>query len=204
MLVPYSTIPCRNMLYCTIPCLSVLYCTMPCWSALYCTLMHRTIPCWTVLYCTIPYWIVLCCTLPHHTIPYHVELCCILPYHAELCCTVPFTAGEYRRIVDVCRKTIVPCLHTFFLIKKHGLKFPLCLMKASHHEDMGNLRCSFMLQLFYPWQKCCSMHQIVWVCQRIKTLVCCSQELKQFPSNLLRPMGNCMEQQVFSGYTPNA
>lgn len=60
------------------------------------------------------------------------------------------------------------------------------------------------MQLFYPWQKCCSIHWIVWVCQRRKTLVCSSQELNQFPSNLLRPMRNCMEQQVFSGYTPNA
>jgi len=67
--------------------------------------------------------------------------------------------------------------HFFLIKKKHGLKLPLWLMKASHHEDMGHLRCSFMLQVFYPWQKCCSMHWIVWVCRRRKTSVCCSQEL---------------------------
>lgn len=130
--------------------------------------LYHIVPYHAELCCTVPYHVELCSTVPYHTelcsavpyctIPYRVELCCTVPYHAELCYTAPLTAGEYRRIVNVCRITIVPCLHTFFLIKKkHGLKLSLCLMKASHHEDMGHLRCSFKLQLFYPWQKCCSM-----------------------------------------------
>jgi len=36
--------------------------------------------------------------------------------------------------------------HFFLIKKKHGLKLPLCSMKASHHKDMGHLRCrSFIL-----------------------------------------------------------
>jgi hypothetical protein len=123
--VLYHTMPNCAVLYPTIPyhtvlCWSMLYCTIPCWTVLYCTVMYHTIPCWTVLHCNVPCWTVLYCTTP-----YHAELCCIVLFYADLCCTVPhhtmlncallhhFTAGEYRRFVNVCRITILACLHTF-------------------------------------------------------------------------------------------
>jgi hypothetical protein len=88
----------------------------------------------------------------------------------------------------------------FFLIKRNGLKLPLCLMKASHHEDMGHFRYSFMLLLFYlDINVALCIELSVWICQRRKASVCPGQEWNQFPSDLLGLIENCMEQQVFSG-----
>ena len=129
---------------------------MLCCAVLYPTAPYCTIPCWTVLYCTTPYHAELCCTVPYRTVLY-----CTTPYHAELCCTVPLYCRWVQKVCECVQNNNSGMPAHFFLIKKkHGSMLPLCLMKASHHEDMGHLRCSFILQLFYPWQKCCSMHWI--------------------------------------------
>ena len=91
---------------------------------------------------------------------------------------------------------ILACMHTFFLIKKkHGLKLPLCLMKASHHGDMGHLRCSFMLQLLNLGKNVVVCVELsVWIWQSRKTSMCPGQELSQYACYLPRLWENCMAQ----------